>query len=174
MFFCTCPQVLALPTELTGPGSDRAPGYTSVRRGGRQGERAGPDVGVCACHMPQASQGEGSGGQQWGELIGLLGPPSTERPEGRVAEGTGPQGAAARATGEARSRQWPRSFVVDVSWPERGHQKGVRAESLQSYPALCHPTDCSPPGSSVHEILQARILEWVAMPSSRGSSPPRD
>ena len=34
--------------------------------------------------------------------------------------------------------------------------------------------DCSPPGSSVHGILQARILEWVAMPSSRGSSLPRD
>ena len=39
---------------------------------------------------------------------------------------------------------------------------------------LCDPRDCSPPGSSVHGILQARILEWVAMPSSRGSSPPRD
>ena len=34
--------------------------------------------------------------------------------------------------------------------------------------------DCSPPGSSVHWILQARLLEWVAMPSSRGSSQPRD
>ena len=34
--------------------------------------------------------------------------------------------------------------------------------------------DCSPPGSSIHEILQVRILEWVAMPSSRGSSQPRD
>ena len=34
--------------------------------------------------------------------------------------------------------------------------------------------DCSPPGSSVHGILQARILEWVAMPSSGGSSHPRD
>ena len=34
--------------------------------------------------------------------------------------------------------------------------------------------DCSPSGSSVHGILQARILEWVAMPASRGSSPPRD
>ena len=33
--------------------------------------------------------------------------------------------------------------------------------------------DCSPPGSSVHGILQARILEWAAMPSSRGSSRPR-
>ena len=39
---------------------------------------------------------------------------------------------------------------------------------------LCDPTGCSLPGSSVHGILQARILEWVAMPSSRGSSPPWD
>ena len=36
--------------------------------------------------------------------------------------------------------------------------------------SLCDPMDCSPPGSSVHGILQARLLEWVAMPSSRGSS----
>ena len=40
----------------------------------------------------------------------------------------------------------------------------------QSCRALCHPMDCSPPGSSVHRILQARILEWVAISSSRGSS----
>ena len=38
----------------------------------------------------------------------------------------------------------------------------------QSRLTLCDPTDCSPPGSSVHGILQARILEWVAMPSPRG------
>ena len=37
---------------------------------------------------------------------------------------------------------------------------------------LCDPVDCSPPGSSVHGILQARILEWVAMPSSGRSSWP--
>ena len=46
--------------------------------------------------------------------------------------------------------------------------------SLQSCPTLCNPMDCSLPGSSVHGILQARILEWVAVPSSRGSSLPRD
>ena len=46
--------------------------------------------------------------------------------------------------------------------------------SLQLCPALCDPMDYSPPGSSVHGILQARILEWVAMPSSKGPSPPRD
>ena len=38
---------------------------------------------------------------------------------------------------------------------------------------LCDPMDCSPPGSSVHGIFQERILEWVAMPSSRESSQPR-
>ena len=40
----------------------------------------------------------------------------------------------------------------------------------QSCPILCDPMDCSPPDSSVHGILQARILEWVAIPFSRGSS----
>ena len=39
---------------------------------------------------------------------------------------------------------------------------------------LCNPMDYSPPGSSVHGILQARTLEWAAMPFSRGSSPTRD
>ena len=46
----------------------------------------------------------------------------------------------------------------------------TNVKSLQSCPTLCNPLDSSPPGSSVHGILQARILEWVAMPSSRGSS----
>ena len=41
----------------------------------------------------------------------------------------------------------------------------LRAKSLQSCLTLCDPMDCSPPGSFVHRILQARILEWVAMPS---------
>ena len=46
--------------------------------------------------------------------------------------------------------------------------------SPQSCPSLCDPMDCSPLGSSVHGIPQARILEWVAMPSCRASSQPRD
>ena len=41
-------------------------------------------------------------------------------------------------------------------------------------PTLCDPMDCSPPGSSVHGVLQARILEWVAISSSRGSYWSRD
>ena len=43
-----------------------------------------------------------------------------------------------------------------------------------SHIQLRDPMDCSPPGSSVHGILQARILKWVAMPFFRGSSQPRD
>ena len=46
--------------------------------------------------------------------------------------------------------------------------------SLQSCLSLCNTMDCSWPGSSVHGILQERILEWVAMPSSRGSSRTRN
>ena len=49
-----------------------------------------------------------------------------------------------------------------------------RAMPLQSCPTLCDPMDCSLPGSSIHGSLQARILEWVAVPSSRGLSRPRD
>ena len=48
------------------------------------------------------------------------------------------------------------------------------AKSLPSCLTLCDPMYCSPPGSSVHGILEARILEWVAMLCSRGSSWPRD
>ena len=44
----------------------------------------------------------------------------------------------------------------------------------QSCWTLYYPVDCSPPGFSVHGILQAKILQWVAIPSSRGSSQPRD
>ena len=46
--------------------------------------------------------------------------------------------------------------------------------SFQSCPTLCDPMDCSPVGFSVHGILQAKMLEWVAAPSSQGSSWPRD
>ena len=48
------------------------------------------------------------------------------------------------------------------------------AKSLQSCLTLCNPRDCSLPGSSVHGNLQARLLEGVAMPSSRGYSRPKD
>ena len=47
-------------------------------------------------------------------------------------------------------------------------------KSLQSCLTLCNPLDRSPPGSSVHGVSQARILEWVVISFSRGSSQPRD
>ena len=50
----------------------------------------------------------------------------------------------------------------------------MHAKSLQSCLTLCNPMDCTQPGYSVHGIPQTRILEWVATPFSRGSSPPRD
>ena len=46
------------------------------------------------------------------------------------------------------------------------------AKYLQLYSTLCDRMDCKPPGSSVQGTLQARILEWVAMPSSRGLPDP--
>ena len=50
----------------------------------------------------------------------------------------------------------------------------VVCEVAQSCPTLCDPMDCSLPRSSLHVILQARVLEWVAISFSRGSSWPRD
>ena len=50
----------------------------------------------------------------------------------------------------------------------------LRAKPFQLHPTLCDPIDSSPPGSSLQGFPQARTLQWVAMPSSRGSSWPRD
>ena len=50
------------------------------------------------------------------------------------------------------------------------HTCAVLCLVAQLCPTLCDPMDCNLSGSSVHGIFQARILEWVAMPSSRGSS----
>ena len=60
----------------------------------------------------------------------------------------------------------------------RTHISKLRSELAcsvtQSCLTLCDPMNCSTPGSFAHRIFQARILEWVAMPSSQGSFPPRD
>ena len=60
-----------------------------------------------------------------------------------------------------------------ASWASYYESLCMRAKSLQSLSGLW-PVDCSPPGSDVHGILQSRLLEWVATPSSRGSFLPRD
>ena len=51
--------------------------------------------------------------------------------------------------------------------------KKVKMTATQCW-TLCNPLDCSPPSSSIQEILQARTLKWVTIPFSRGSSQPRD
>ena len=71
-----------------------------------------------------------------------------------------------------RRSSWVSKF--GWSWKPTGSlclQNGMHACVL-SLVRLCDPVDCSPPGSSVHGILQLRILEWVAMASSRGSYRP--
>ena len=70
------------------------------------------------------------------------------------------------AFSSSRSNPWPLGCQES--------ERKVKVLVAQSCPTLCDPMDCSPPGSSVSGMLQARILEWVAMPSSRGSSQCRD
>ena len=53
-------------------------------------------------------------------------------------------------------------------------EESVKVLVAQSCPTLCNYVDCSPPGSSVHGVFQAKILEWIAISYSRGSSQPRD
>ena len=69
---------------------------------------------------------------------------------------------------ETDAQTWKTSFWLPEA--KEGEKVLVAWSSL----TLCHPLDWSPPGSSVLGILQAGIPEWVAMPSSRGSSQPRD
>ena len=55
----------------------------------------------------------------------------------------------------------------------KGSHACMSAKLLWLWPTLCDLMDCSPPGSPVHGILQARTLEWAVTPSFRGSAPPR-
>ena len=68
---------------------------------------------------------------------------------------------------------WQR-ITIQCSVPQHRKEVKGRSEVAQSCPTLCDPMNCSLPGSSVHGILQARILEWVAISFSRRPSWPRD
>ena len=81
--------------------------------------------------------------------------------------------STAGSEGHSPGRHWPYCPGIGLaslfcSW------SFCSAQSVQFYLTLCEPRDYSLPGSPVHGILQARILEWAVMPSSRGSSLPRD
>ena len=80
-----------------------------------------------------------------------------------------PSGVSTKPFPEYYSFLWVHSKPMWVAW------RGLACmPSCFSHVGLCNPMDRSPPGSSVHGILQARILECIVMPSSRGSSLPRD
>ena len=64
--------------------------------------------------------------------------------------------------------------VQSLGWEDTPRESESESEVAQSCPTLCDPVDCSLPGSSIHGILQARILEWVTISFSRGSSQPRN
>ena len=64
--------------------------------------------------------------------------------------------------------------LFKIYFPSFGLKVEVKVLIIQLCPALCNPMDCRLPGSSVHGILQARTLEWVAIPFPRRSSPHRD
>ena len=72
---------------------------------------------------------------------------------------------------------WKQDYALSsryspMNWLIRYYES--ESEVSQSCPTICDPMDCGLPGSSVHWILQARILEWVAISFSRGSSRPRN
>ena len=74
-----------------------------------------------------------------------------------------------------KGREGARNPPRDPPWGSACRQgRGQQSEVAQACPTLCDPMDCSLPGSSIHEIFQARVLEWVAISFSRGSSQPRD
>ena len=99
--------------------------------------------------------------------------------------GAGGRRRGHRAHPSPRSPQWAQTLAPKCSCPPQppcpacwlsrnGSCSSVCVQSLQSRLTLRDPRDCSLPGSSVRGILQARALERVAMPSSRGSSRPGD
>ena len=90
-----------------------------------------------------------SQGEDWASQRPLTGP---QCPEGGLGKGLSPQ------------------TLVLPEW----YDVCVHAKLLHLCPTPFDPMDCSLPGTSVHAILQARMLEWVVIPSSRGSSRPRD
>ena len=76
-----------------------------------------------------------------------------------------------------RTKHFSVTFIPNtIHWKIRLLPEKVKVKVLvtQSCLTLCKPMHCGPPSSSVHGILQARMLEWIAMRSSRGSSQPRN
>ena len=75
---------------------------------------------------------------------------------------------------------WVTNGLIRISslsyliYPNITFSYALYAVCIQLHPIVCNPLDCGPPGSCVHGILQARVLDWVAISCSRESSQPRD
>ena len=74
---------------------------------------------------------------------------------------------------ETRDQSANICWIMEKARELQKKMKEKESEVAQSCPTHCDPMDCGLPGSSVHGILQARVLEWVAIPF-RGSTQPRD
>ena len=92
-------------------------------------------------------------------------------------------GSSVHGTSQARILEWfampppgdlPNPGIHPRSSARVGRFFTTKSEAAQSCPTLGHPMDCSLPGSSLHGILWEKVLEWVAISFSRGSSRPRD
>ena len=134
-------------------------------------------AGSCALSALEAWKPEGPGKEAQREPAPRSGEesPGTQHPNSLRPALTAPRSllpvtAWAGAPPVLRnSRPLPPHTTVCVPCHPRSETSEVKV--TQSCLTLCNPTDCSPPGSSVHGILQARILEWRAIPFSKGSSP---
>ena len=117
-----------------------------------------------------------AGSQGWAIRLGALGP-LMQRPRQVKQQCSEDRHAGAKLRDKAErggyETQGSSRFSGEGAWAGRkgkpSSRKGKRVEASQSCPTLCDPVD-----STVHGILQTRTLEWGAIPSSRGSSQPRD
>ena len=125
-----------------------------------------------ACHNPESAWGGISGCVYITDLQVRL----TQSAAGALDPGSSREIAAPPLGARASVTEAPRWAAL---WESLSSDERLLFQRQTISPEACmhaqwDPVDCSPPGYSVHGILQARILEWVATPSSRGSSWPRD
>ena len=100
--------------------------------------------------------------------------PKHERATARPQEQAPKHEASVHERSACQSRAENRLWMIQTAHHHYIKIGRYQSEVAQSCPTLCAPVDCSPPGSSVHGIFQAGILEWVSIPFSRGPSRPRD
>ena len=130
----------------------------------------GGGIWPCSPRGPQGSWSEGAGSSRGAERTKAVGKASARPCRGAPVDGEMVSDNVLRLVCCFQSCY----LGLEPGNQQRRKNKGGCCLVIKSCPTLYDPTDCSPPGSSVHGISQVRILGWVAMSSSRGSSQPRD